>query len=265
VRRLSIRRRPATGPDLPPPRGAWPIDSQNRLYVIDAYGNSNVISPDGGNGAVRRLPAGGGGGEGSPSIRRTGSTWQVWSPWFASRPDGNTARPSSTRRRSRVCLRPVFGPEGLSAPRGGSIRQTCTSPEATWARRPDYIFRVNDDGPRSASFTGAPANPLHLLNALSARGRWPTANIWTASGQVKRGECRRAGFSLGPPGTRDIPATQGPAQQARRFNTGRAGPSRPKWRTCTFSTTNPRALADRPRAGQGRRRDRAGAGNREMP
>jgi hypothetical protein len=62
---------PAKGPDLPPPAGLA-IDSQNRILLLDTFGNPYTIGADGTaapTGFPRRLAS-----AGLPSTERTAST-----------------------------------------------------------------------------------------------------------------------------------------------------------------------------------------------
>jgi uncharacterized protein (TIGR03437 family) len=201
---------PSTTQDLAPPAGIA-VDSQNRLFMVDATGNTYVISPDGRVApALYPLPLG-------PRFHIAidfEDRVYVSGPFsmFRVSPDGKQetivgmpAQPGP--------LPPGSGPTTLGATGVDPSHNVYFT--GTYSASPtDSVFRVNDDGTFSPVY-GSPSNPLHLgiPNALAVDAR---VNVWLGTTMVNTSGLAVLGFPSG-----GYSGDGGPAQSAR-FNTSAA-------------------------------------------
>jgi sugar lactone lactonase YvrE len=155
---------PATGPDLPPPSGIA-VDSQNRIYLLDTFGNSYVITPDG-----KYTPTGF-----APTLGLGQITIDSKDRIYLLSLFGLNRFTSDGKQQTIVgppsqpgVPPPGFGPTSMRAlgvDPSGTVYFT-----GTYLGSPtDYVFRVHDDGTIAQVF-GSAAAPLHLLNCF----RWPS-------------------------------------------------------------------------------------------
>ncbi|HKA02097.1 MAG TPA: hypothetical protein VKE70_36550 [Candidatus Solibacter sp.] len=187
---------PATGPDLAPPRSIA-VDSQNRVYMLDTFGNSYVITPDGMTMPTHLLPALG---QGQIAIDSKDRIYLLdLSSLTRTTADGT--RQTIVKPPSQPGVPPPgFGPASMSAigtDPAGNVYFT-----GTYLGAPtDYFFRVNDDGTFTQVY-GSSSNPLHLLNSHSltvdAGGSvWYTAgllNLMNSAGNISIGR-QEPGYS----------------------------------------------------------------------
>jgi uncharacterized protein (TIGR03437 family) len=200
---------PATGPDLPIP-AQLVADSRGRLYMVDTFGNSYIISTDGKLAPTGFYPVLGNARIAIDSKDRV---------YLFSIIQGVRISPDGTqeiivKQPSQPGVPPQgFGPTSISAA-GTDLSGNVYFTGTYLGSQTDYIFRVNDD----ATFTqvyGSTAAPLHLLGAF-ALAIGVNGDAWLARGALSvintRGQLDIGISDGGDAGD------GGPAQLAR-FNT----------------------------------------------
>ena len=159
---------PATGPDLPVPAGLA-ADSRGRLFMLDKFGNSYVISPDGkfaSTGFPLAL------GDARIAIDAKDRVY-LFSGILGLRISPDGTRKSSSNRRPRPGVHPQgFGPTAVTAA-GRTRPATSTSPARISAREPT-TFSASMTTPPLPRSTAAPT-PRSTWSALAHSPSAPTA------------------------------------------------------------------------------------------
>jgi uncharacterized protein (TIGR03437 family) len=195
--------RPNTTQDLAPP-ASISIDSQNRLYVMDTFGNSYVITPDGKISPVSFPPTLG---RGKIAIDSKDRAYLLsLSSLVRISPDGKLEVIVSPPSQPGVPPQ-GFGPTSMRAIGLDPSRNVYFT--GTYLGSPSaYVFRVNEDGTFEKLYSG-------IYNELSLATD-STGTVWLADGRVSI--VSTSGISSLGRQDNGYSGDGGPAQSAR-FNT----------------------------------------------